>query len=348
MEFETKRIILCGLGVVGKAFVRLINDRREHIKVNYGTNVELVAAVDIGGAALTDGKPLPMEDLLSHVENRGTVESFQSYGCPGKSGIDVLSSVSADVLIETTPTNLKDGEPGRGHIMAALENGMDVVTANKGPVVLYYNEILEKAKNKSCRISMSAATAAALPTLDVGRLCLAGADILSIEGILNGTTNYILTRMKEERCTYNTALKEAQEMGIAETDPTLDVEGYDTRNKLVLITNTLMHQTFGLDDVAVKGITGVRLEDIDEASKNGTVLKLVGTTSVLDDKISLKVEPKVLDVQHPLASVNYSEKGISYMTDTMGQVTVTGGKSSPVGAAAALLKDLIHLSLLNS
>ena len=343
-----KRLILCGFGNVGRAFGRLVEERRNLILKEYGLELELVAVVDIGGAAITTQSYLPMNRLISHVDNNGTVETIEHYGMPGISGVQVLSEVAAEVLVETTPTNLEDGEPGRGHIMAALRNGMDVVSANKGPLVLYYRELFDLAKDKGQRIYMSAATAAALPTLDVGRLCLAGARIESIEGILNGTTNYILTRMREEKCSYDTALKEAQEMGIAETDPTLDVEGYDTRNKLVLITNTLMNQTFGLEDVTVKGITGVSLEDIDEASKNGKVLKLVGTASNLNGRISLRVEPKALEMTHPLASVNYSEKGISYLTDTMGQVTVTGGKSSPVGAAAALLKDLIHLTLMAS
>ena len=344
----SNRLILCGFGNVGKAFANLIHERQNDLKKRYGLNLELVAIADIDGAVHCNNEPVPIDAILAYAEEGGTVETIEEIGRPGMSGIDALTRIEADVLIETTPTNLRDGEPGRSHIMTALDKGLNIVTANKGPLVLYYKEILDLAKTKGCRISMSAATAAALPTLDVGRLCLAGADILSIEGILNGTTNYILTRMREAKCTYDTALKEAQEMGIAETDPTLDVEGYDTRNKLVLITNTLMDQTFGLEDVAVKGITGVSLDDIDEASKKGEVLKLVGTASIESGQISLKVEPKALEMKHPLASVNYSEKGISYLTDIMGQVTVTGGKSSPVGAAAALLKDLIHLSLITS
>lgn len=343
-----KRLILCGFGNVGKAFTRLIHERRDPVKQKYGLDLEPVAVVDIGGAALAAKGPIPLDRLLSHVENGGTVETFNEFGHAGVSGVQVISETDAEVLVETTPTNLKDGEPGKSHIAAALNNGLDVVSANKGPLVLYYEELMNLAKKNGRQIFMSAATAAALPTLDVGRLCLAGADIISIEGILNGTTNYILTRMREEKCTYDTALKEAQEMGIAETDPTLDVEGYDTRNKLVLLTNMLMNQKFGLGDVEVKGITNVTLEDIDQTTAKGKVLKLVGTASNTDGRIELKVEPKTLDMAHPLASVNYSEKGISYLTDTMGQVTVTGGKSSPVGAAAALLKDLIHSTLIAS
>lgn len=338
----TKRLILCGLGNVGRTFARLIAERHGQVKEKYGLNLELAAAVDIGGAALSGQGSLPIEELLSHVEAGGSVETFEGYGRPGISGAEVISETAAEVLIETTPTNLKDGEPGRGHMVTALENGLDVVSANKGPLVLYYRDLLDLAKTKSCQIFMSAATAAALPALDVGLVCLAGADVLAVEGILNGTTNYILTRMHVEKCSYETALKAAQEMGIAETDPSLDVEGLDTRNKLLLITNRIFDKNFDLADVAVTGITGVTPEDIDNALETGKVIKLVGTGQIENSEVRLSVAPRVLDTDHPLAAVNYYEKGISYLTDTMGRVTVTGGKSSPVGAAAALLKDLIH------
>ena len=194
--------------------------------------------------------------------------------------------------------------------------------------------------------SISAATAAALPTLDVGLICLAGANVLAVEGILNGTTNYILTRMHLEKCSYETALKAAQEMGIAETDPTLDVEGLDTRNKIVVIANRIFDKNFGLNDVAVEGITRVTPADIDKSLETGNVIKLVGSAERNEGGVTISVGPKVLEAEHPLAAVSYAEKSISYLTDTMGRVTVTGGKSSPVGAAAALLKDLIHTVML--
>jgi len=341
-----KQIILCGFGNVGKAFAHLVQERREGIRKKYGLDLELVAVVDIGGAVISEKGALPIDKLLIHVENGGAVETLNTYGRPGISGVETISNCPAHVLVETTPTNLKDAEPGKGHMAAALKNGLDVVSANKGPLVLYYRELLDLARKKGCRVFMSAATAAALPTLDVGLLCLAGSDVLSIEGILNGTTNYILTRMHLEKCAYETALLAAQEMGIAETDPTLDVEGLDTRNKLVLITNQVFDREFSLSDVAVTGITGVTLSDIEAAESDGKVLKLIGTTEFVNDKLKLSVAPRALDPDHPLAVINFSEKGISYLTDTMGRVTVTGGKSSPVGAGAALLKDLIHSSLI--
>jgi homoserine dehydrogenase len=346
MRLATKRVILCGLGTVGKAFARLLAERHEQITQKYGLKIELAAAVDLGGAAVADQGALPLDNLLMHLDAGGQVETFSPHGRPGLSGVAAVSSIPAEVLVETTPTNLVDGEPARGHIFAALNNGLDVVSANKGPLVLFYREIRDLAQDKGCRIFMSAATAAALPTLDVGLICLAGAKVLAVEGVLNGTTNYILTRMHVEKCSYETALKAAQEMGIAETDPTLDVEGLDTRNKIVVIANCIFDKHFGLDDVAVEGITHVTPADIDKAVDTGKVIKLVGSAERSEGGVTISVGPKILEAEHPLAAVNYAEKSISYLTDTMGRVTVTGGKSSPVGAAAALLKDLIHTVML--
>lgn len=344
----TKRLVLCGFGKVGKAFVTLVTERKHRIGQKYGLNLELAAIVDIGGAAVSKQGALPVDKLLSHAEKGGTVETFPGYGIPGISGAEVISSFKADVLVETTPTNLINGQPGWNHMLAALERGIDIVSANKGPLVLYYRKIQELAKVKGCHIYMSAATAAALPTLDVGMLCLAGSQIISIEGILTGTTNYILTRMQKDKCTYDTALREAQGMGIAETDPSLDVEGWDTRNKLFLIASRIFEKDFDFENLKVIGITGILSEDIEKASADGKVIKLLGTARLETGTVTLKVEPQALEINHPLAAVNYSEKGISYLTDTMGRVTVIGGKSSPVGAAAALIKDLIHSSLLSS
>lgn len=340
-----RRLILCGFGNVGRAFARLLTQKDGYLKQRYGLSFEPAAVVDIGGAAIAAEGSLPIAKLLSHVEHGGTVETFATMGHTGMTGVDVIGNLDAQVLIEATPANLATGEPGRAHIKAALDKGMDIVSANKAPLVLFYREINERARATGSGIYMSAAAAAALPSLDVGLISLAGSKVLSLEGILNGTTNYILTRMHRETCSYDEALKAAQEMGIAETDPSLDVEGWDTRNKLLLIANRLFEANHVLDDVAVTGITGITVDHIEAAKSQGKVIKLLGDAKPDDDQVVLRVGPEALSRDHPLAAVDYAEKAISYDTDTMGRITVTGGRSSPLGAAAALLKDLINASI---
>ena len=344
----TKRVILCGFGTVGKAFAHLLLERHRQVIDKYGLNIKIAAVVASGGAAVSDQGALPLDSLLAHVDAGNKVETFLTHGRTGLSGVQAITEIPAEVLLETTPTNLVDGEPARAHISAALNRGLDVVSANKGPLVLFHREILALAKNTGRRIFMSAATAAALPTLDVGLMSTAGANVLAAEGILNGTTNYILTRMHVDLCEYEAALKAAREMGIAETDPTLDVEGLDTRNKLLILSNCIFGKDLGPDDVAVEGITGVSSADIFKAVLDDKVIKLMGSAEWNNGEVKVSVAPKALEKTHPLAAVNYAEKGISFLTDTMGRITVTGGKSSPEGAAAALLKDLIHTEMLTN
>lgn len=335
-------IVVCGLGGVGRAFLELLGERRAHIEKTYHLSLVLTAAVDIGGAAVSgEAGGISPAALHAHLAKGLPVEAFPGTGRPGLSGVGAIGESGADVLVEATPTNLTDGEPGTGHILAALEKGMDVVSANKGPLVLYYRKLHDLAREKGGRLHISAATAAALPTLDVGAVCLAGAHIQSAEGILNGTTNYILTRM-QQGCDYAAALQEAQKMGIAETNPAYDVEGRDTANKIILIANRLFGTFFGPQDIAVEGITRLTPADMRAAQAAGQVVKLIGAVERTDEGVQISVAPRRLSADHPLASVNGSEKAISYLTDTMARVTVMGGKSSTSGAAAAILKDLIN------
>lgn len=241
------------------------------------------------------------------------------------------------------PTNIQDGEPGMTHLRTALASGIHVATAAKGPLVLKYRELKELAEKSKAKLMISAATAAALPTLDVGLSCLAGTEVLAAEGILNGTTNYILTRMTEDGAPYGEALAEAQRLGVAEPDPSLDVEGRDTANKILLIANEVFQAGLSLKDIPVEGITRVTPAEITKARNDQKVIKLIGKVEKKNGRVVASVAPMALPLQHPLASVRGTEKAISYVTDTMDRVTVSGGKSNPVGAAAALLKDIIRI-----
>ena len=337
------KIILCGCGGVGKEFLQLLADRGEELGAKYDLKPIVMGAVDYKGAALADSdQGLPVAELVIYLKDGNEVQNFPTYGKEGLTGAEIIAKGNANVMVEATPTDLKDGGFATTHVFGAIEQGMDIVSANKGPFVLFYEELFKKAKAKGVGLHISAATAAALPTLDVGLTCLAGTHVLSAEGILNGTTNYILTQMYVNSTAYDVALKEAQKLGIAETDPSYDVEGKDSANKTLLIANRVFGQTLSLSDVSVQGITEVTPEDIEEARKSDKVIKLIGEVKIVGNSFKLSVGPKALDKTHTLASVNGSEKAISYNTDTMGSITVMGGKSSPVGAAAAMLKDLIN------
>jgi homoserine dehydrogenase len=186
-------------------------------------------------------------------------------------------------------------------------------------------------------LKFSAATAAALPTVDVGLVSLAGARIEGIQGILNGTSNYILTRMGEG-LDYVEALREAQDKGIAEPDPASDVGGWDSAAKILLITNTCLGSAYVLKDVHVRGITGISVDFVQSARREGRAVKLLATAAPgrQGARWSLDVRPSLVEASHPLVHVNGTEKGITFLTDSMGSVTLTGSRSSP--ARRRLLK----------
>ncbi|MFC1729273.1 homoserine dehydrogenase [candidate division KSB1 bacterium] len=335
--------VVCGCGKVGRAFLRLLAERKTVLADRYGIFVRCVAVIDIDGAVVSGADPLDPGAVLDYVEQGGRVEHFPGSGIGSYGVSEACKRFEPGVIVECTPTDLKTGEPGMSHFLTALNNGWDIVTANKGPLVLDLPGLKQLAQSKNSNLRYSGATAAALPTLDVGSLSLAGSTILVIEGILNGTSNYILTGMAETGESYTSVLRKAQELGIAETDPALDVGGWDTAVKLLLLANSLLDAQFTLSDISVTGIAGVLPEDIHRAYDAGKALKLLGIVDARNGPVRLSVGPAELGKDHPLYAVNGAEKGVTFTTDTLGRITVTGGKSNPVGAAAALLKDLINL-----
>jgi homoserine dehydrogenase len=339
------RLIVSGYGRVGRALVRLLLEKGEAVARRHGLELPLAAVVDVDGAAVASGAAgLPLGQIAAGLPPGKGPSTLETWGEPSVTTSVLVERGLADVLVETTPTDLQTGEPGLGHLRAALSHGLHVVTATKGPLVLRFGELNRLAERNGVALKYSAATAAALPALDLGVYCLAGAEIERIEGVLNGTTNFILTRMRRLEETYQEALAEAQRLGIAEADPRLDVGGWDTASKLVLIANGLLGVALTLDQVQVSGIEGVTLDQIRGAAAAGVVPRLLAVAVRDGGAVRASVGVEHLAPDHPLAAVDGAEKGITYFTDTMDRVTVAGGKSDPRGAAAALLKDLINLA----
>ncbi|WP_243522161.1 homoserine dehydrogenase [Bacillus pseudomycoides] len=333
------KVILTGYGAVGEEFIRLVHEKSIILKERY--NIEFLIVGIVGrDISIYNDHGLHLEQLLTLGVS---TKALQNYAVNNPSAI-AKNIWNGNVLIEATSTNLQNGEPGLHYIKKAFQNGMDVVCISKGALVTNWKEIKTEAKLANVRIRYSGATAAALPTLDIGQFSLAGCQIESIEGILNGTTNYILTKMYEENVTFEEALHQAQHKGIAETNSSLDVSGMDSACKLLLLANSLFQSEYSIDYVSVKGIENVTKQDIEKAKEQGKSLKLIGA-AYKDHAGNLKLEvcPREIEKGHPLAHVNGTEKGITFHTDTMGKVTSIGGASSPRGAAAAALKDLINL-----
>ena len=284
-------------------------------------------------------------DLKMLIGNKRATSTISSYPRAGghQTSLDLIRSSRAQLMFESTPTNLKDGEPGLTHIRAALDAGIGVVTSNKGPLIFGLKELKKSSADKGVGFRYSAAVAGALPIIPMGYYSLAGCRVNCIEGILNGTSNFVLTEMSRSGANITDALAQAQKMGIAETDPRLDIEGYDTAFKLLLATNSIMGADVKLQDVKVSGIQNVTQEMIKEAEKKGHRWKLVGRAKRIDGRIDIKVGLEEIDSQHPFFSVNGIWKAVRFDTELLGEVVLLGGKSNPVLAAGAMIRDTINL-----
>ena len=334
------KIVLAGFGNVGKGFLQVLQEKKQFCRSRYNLDIE-VHSIFRRGSALLSPRPLNIKEILEKYSSSFSFEENHLWK-PGLELKDALDSIEPGVLVACTPSSIRDGEPGLSYIHCALDKGWHVVTADKGPLVVDFRCLKKKAERNHLALKFSGATAAALPTMDVALYSLAGAGISQVEGILNGTTNYILTRMKEG-VGYKQSLEEARSMGIAEPDPSFDIEGWDTASKILIIANAALNTDFTLNDVKVEGITRIPPRLLSRAREKGKALKLLGRIYKKEVKFTLEVALTIVDSSHPLFGVDGTNKGISFFTDTMGAVTVTGGKSDPRGAGASLLKDIINI-----
>jgi homoserine dehydrogenase len=363
---KTYRLILAGLGNVNRSFLGILQSQEALLRERYGLAFSVVGVADSGGAAI-DLAGLDPAALLATKRAGGSASSLPLVGRPGASALDLARSLEADALLEATPVNLRDGQPGLDVVRAALGRGIACVLANKGPLALAYAELagmsdlsLDKGtrrpgdKEKSERspgllvprspcLRFSACVGGAMPSVNVGWRDLAGCRVERVEAVLNGTTQGILRAM-EQGISYADALAEMQRRGLAETDPTLDVEGWDAANKVVILANAVLRRPTVLADVAVEGITRLTADELRTATARGERIVLLCLAEPSGDTYRLSVRPTALPADHPLARMGADEMGIVYYTDIAGRLSMTTRETDPVPTAAAMLRDLIEIA----
>ena len=339
------RIAIIGYGGVGKAFIKLIHDKNQyllkeniHIKINYiiGSN-----------SGVYDKNGIDLKNIIQFSEEEKDLSKYHNGGSKDVTFDMLISNKDVDYIIEMTPTNINTGEPGLTHIKRALENKINVVTSNKGPIMLQYKNLKRLAIENNVALGIGCTTGGALPTINGGILDMAGAEIKTIEGILNGTTNFILKDMEDNGTTYLESLKKAQTVGIAETNPSLDVEGWDTASKLLILTNVLMDWDLTLDDIEVQGITNITPEHIYKAKSENKKYKLIGRTTNKNGIITSSVKLEKLSPDNSLYIVDGKNKAVRYTSDTLGDLTIIGGASGVSPAAASILRDIINIERKN-
>jgi len=337
-SYTERKIIITGYGTVAMEIVKIIKEQNKKYQDSYGFSSKIIGIIGSKGM-IYEEDGLDLETLLSFGKG---MQALKQYSQQKQLPLQA-SSIKGDVLIECSPTNLETGEPALSYITAALNESMDIISVSKGALVHALPELKQLADRNGCRIKYSGATAAALPTLDIGEYSLAGSTITGIEGILNGTSNFILTSMSDANLSFEKALELAQEKGIAEANPALDVQGYDSACKILLLANGLFHKTWTLSDVSIEGIEKVTKADMQYAKINGNDIKLVASARTINGKMSIQVKPEVIAADNPLMNVKGTNKGIVFHTEEMGTICCIGGASHPRGAAAAAVKDMLNL-----
>ena len=348
---KTCRVILAGLGNVGRSFVELLQSQADLLRDRYGLAFLVVGAADSSGAA-SDINGLDLDALLA-AKRTGRGVATLAGGQKGRTGLDLVRTLEADVLLEATPVNLQDGQPGLDIVRTALRRGMATVLANKAPLALAYQELaalsdvgehsIERGDpNDWPGLRFSACVGGFLPSVNIGRRDLAGTRIERIEAVLNGTTQGIL-RMMEQGVSYIDALTEMQQRGIAETDTTLDVEGWDATNKLVILANAVLGRPTTLADVQREGITHLTADELRAATANNTRIVLLCLAELVGNDYHLSVRPTALPLDNPLARMSGDEMGIVYYTDIGGRTSATTLERGPKPTAAAMLRDIIDL-----
>mmetsp|Transcript_6419 Transcript_6419/g.15192 ORF Transcript_6419/g.15192 Transcript_6419/m.15192 type:complete len:364 (-) Transcript_6419:42-1133(-) len=351
-EPQRVRLVLVGLGAVNTELLAIVGRKQGALLERHGLEVLCVGASDSRGATLlTEG--LDQAALLAHKAERRPLADFPGgVGCEGTEAmLTALGDEGYDVLVDGSPVQLQDGGVGLLAARRALAAGRRVVLANKAPLVVAFDELMRLAAEPAAagppaapRLLYSATVCGGLPVLNVARrdLGVTAAEFSSLEGVFNSTTNYILSEMGEGR-DFGAALAEAQRLGIAEADPSLDVDGWDTANKLVIIVNAVLGRPVRLADVAVEGVRSVTPELVAEAKGRGEVYKLVASAEVAEGgELKLTVRPTLLPSAAFLAGVVGWEMGIVLRSDLFEVVSLKIDEPSVVPTSAAVLRDVLH------
>lgn len=334
------RAILTGLGNVGLNFLRLLVEREAVLQTRYGMSIKIVGVADSSGI-LTSERGLDIEQIIGLKQQRIGIASLGRSRSPA---LTLVQECVADIMLDATPNDLTTGQPGLDLARTALRKGMHVVLASKSPLVIAYQELANLTSHQAM-LRFSGAVCGAMPTVNVGRRDLAASDIYRVEAVINTTTQIILWLMSSGS-TYEEALSEAQRMGVAETDPSLDVNGWDTANKLVIIANAVLHYPAKLSEVKVKGIRTEMVDELQKARRDGQSLVLLGLAELTaDSRYLLSVQPTLLNPSHPLGRLGLDEMGIVYHSDLFGRINLTSAKQGPMGASAAMLRDVIDIHM---
>lgn len=333
---------IIGFGTVGRAFAKILSEKARSLRERHLLDLRIAGVYDPRFGSAFDPNGLDPLELLRLLDG-GRKLSDYGRGEHGLTGIDMIRSPDIDLVIELTPTDLRSGEPGLTHLREALRSGKDVITTNKGPLALAYWELMDLAERRGAFLGFEGTVMSGTPAINLAQLCIEPAEVVSLEGVLNGTTNFILSSMERGE-SFEEALSSAIRRGFAEADPSNDLDGLDAAAKITILANAVMGGRLGLHEVEVKGIRGIGREDVSRPLSKGKRMKLLAKAWREGGAVRACVGPAEVDQSNPLARTEGVTNALIYHLDIGYSITIIGPGAGGDSAAMAIMSDLIRLA----
>lgn len=333
------KIVYVGFGIVSQGLAEIILGNNSVLPVAKNIEIQTVGILDTMKGSKIDPNGINMHDVLLNAKKG-------DYSLLTKNILDIpkaIEEINADIIIEASFTDIKTGQPAISHIESALKTDKHVVTTNKGPFAVGYKQIFNLAKLKGKTLAIEGTVMSGTPIINVLNNGLLGSGITAVSGIMNGTSNYILSKM-ELGMSYDDALSQAQKLGYAEADPTSDVEGLDTLAKVMILANVVFDEQLIQEDIEVKGISDITLLDVKEAASNNERWKLIG--SVCKDnigKVHGSVSPKLIPMNDSLYGISGATNALKITSKILGDTTIVGEGAGKIETGFALYNDIISI-----
>jgi len=334
-------ICLIGFGNVSRAFVDLIEKKRGELRFGHNLEMKITAVATYSHGRTIDPSGLDMKEVLESYLSGAKLNAISQTNAPSDIKKFIRES-QADFLLENSPVNYETGEPAIMHIRTALENGIHAVSANKGPVVHAYHELSTIARENNCQFLFESAVMDGAPIFSLFREALPASSVLGFEGILNSCTNLLIEKM-EEGHTFEEAVEFAQSIGIAETDPSGDIDGWDAAIKVAALSTVLMGIPLKPQHIEREGIRELSQTEIQQAVKDGGRYKLVCRAEKSDEKILASIRPEIVSSNSPLYPVNGTSSFILFKTDSLPGLGILESNPGPETTAYGLLADILNI-----
>ena len=339
------RIGIVGCGTVGRGFLEILDRKAAVLEAESGFQARIVAIADKIKGSLISPQGLDIKKTLKALNQGWPLSAVDPEAVlpNGSSSAEIIAACPADIILELTPTNIRTGEPAAEHIRTALRTGKHVVTTNKGPLALHLRELRELAARKKRLFRFEGAVMSGTPVFSLVEHGFAGNAIRGVSGILNGTTNFILSKMEIDDVNYGEALAQAQKLGYAEADPAADIEGYDALAKVVILANVFLGANLKPADIRPEGIADITRDMVRAAKAEGQRYKLVGFARRTVNGVAAGVASRRLPLSDPLAGVMGARNALTFDLDLLGPVMIEGPGAGRIETGQAVLQDLLAI-----